>query len=80
MREARARASRGVREGTTAGNYSFPKERRSSGAGRCAEGLGIVLLDADVAAVFPDPASVNEALRALMRTAERLARRRRLRA
>jgi hypothetical protein len=40
--------------------------------------MNLVLLDADVAVAFPDPASVNEALRALMRAAEKLVRRRRL--
>ena len=53
---------------------------RAPGAKRYAQAMNIVLLDADVAAAFPDPAAVNEALRALMRAAEKLVRRRRLRA
>ena len=68
-----------MRARSSAAEYDFSKTRRRPRAKRCAEGLGIVLLDADVAAVFPDPESVNEALRALMKTVERLARRRRLR-
>ena len=56
-----------------------PQTQRGVTSKRYAQGMNIVLLDADVAAAFPDPAAVNEALRALMRAAERLVRRRRLR-
>ena len=38
---------------------------RGKYAGRYAEGVNIVRLDPDVAAVFPDSDSVNKALRAL---------------
>jgi hypothetical protein len=38
---------------------------RGKYAERYARGTNVVLLDPDVAEVFPDPASVNRALRAL---------------
>ena len=40
------------------------------------EGRTVVLLDADVAATFPDAAAVNEALRALSKIAARQSRKR----
>ena len=40
-------------------------------ARRYAEGTNMVLLDPDVAGAFPDSKSVNEALRSLVRIAER---------
>lgn len=45
--------------------YDFSKGVRGKYAERATEGTNIVKLDADVAAVFPDGKSVNEALRAL---------------
>lgn len=45
--------------------YDFSGGLRGKYAARYAEGVNIVHLDPDVAAVFPDDASVNEALRAL---------------
>jgi hypothetical protein len=45
--------------------YDFRGGVRGKYAARYAEGTNVVLLDADVAAVFPDSASVNKALRAL---------------
>ena len=38
------------------------------------EGTNVVLLDSDVAAVFRDSASVNQALRVLIKVAEQLER------
>lgn len=43
-------------------------------AARYAEGTNLVLLDPDVAAVFPDAAAVNGALRGLLELARRQAR------
>ena len=40
-------------------------------AKRYAKGVNLVLLDPDVAGVFPDSKSVNDALRSLVRIAER---------
>jgi len=50
--------------------YDFSAEELRQGArgkyaGRYAEGVNLVRLDPDVAAVFPDSESVNRALRAL---------------
>ena len=45
--------------------YDFSGAVRGKYAERYAEGVNIVRLDPDVAAVFPDDVSVNEALRAL---------------
>ena len=45
--------------------YDFRNGVRGKYAERYARGTNVVLLDPDVAEVFPDPASVNRALRAL---------------
>lgn len=50
--------------------YDFCKAVRGQTARRYAEGTNVVLLDADVAKVFPDSASVNQALRVLARIAK----------
>jgi hypothetical protein len=49
--------------------YDFTGAVRGKYAARVAQGTNIVKLDPDVAAVFPDSASVNEALRLLARLA-----------
>lgn len=51
--------------------YDFSNGVRGKYAQKYAEGTNIVKLDADVAKVFPDAASVNEALRAIARIIER---------
>jgi len=51
--------------------YDFSKGVRGKYAKRYAEAAKTVVLDPDVAAMFPDAASVNEALRALVRIAQR---------
>ena len=51
--------------------YDFSKGVRGKYAKRYAEGTNVVVLDPDVAAVFPDAATVNEALRALIRIASK---------
>jgi len=45
--------------------YDFSKGRRNPYAARMATGSHIIVLEPDVAAVFPDAAAVNGALRAL---------------
>ncbi|MGH2374895.1 MAG: hypothetical protein ACREOC_14560 [Gemmatimonadales bacterium] len=45
--------------------YDFSKGRRNPYAARLAAGSHIVILEPDVAEVFPDSAAVNDALRAL---------------
>ena len=45
--------------------YDFSAGVRGKYAGRYAKGSNVVVLDPDVAQVFPDAVSVNQALRAL---------------
>jgi hypothetical protein len=45
--------------------YDFSRGRRNPYAARLAAGSHIVVLEPDVAAVFPDASAVNDALRAL---------------
>ncbi len=47
--------------------YDFSQGIRGKYVSRLAEGANVVVLDSDVASIFPDSASVNEALRALAR-------------
>jgi hypothetical protein len=51
--------------------YDFSRGRRNKYAKRYQEGTNVVLLDPDVAELFPDSAAVNEALRALGRRVRR---------
>jgi hypothetical protein len=69
MRKAKTKAVRrsAVREDTMLPEYNFAKARRGVTAARYAEGTNVIVLEPDVAAAFPDAASVNEALRALIR-------------
>jgi hypothetical protein len=46
--------------------YDFSGGVRGKHAARFAKGTNIVVLDPDVAKVFPDSAAVNEVLRALL--------------
>ena len=49
--------------------YDFSKGVRGKYARRYAEGTNVVILSPDVAKVFPDSESVNEALRVLVKAA-----------
>jgi hypothetical protein len=51
--------------------YDFSKGVRGKYAKRYAEGTNVIVLAPDVAAVFPDAESVNDALRALVQIASR---------
>jgi hypothetical protein len=51
--------------------YDFSKGIRGKYAALCAEGTNIVVLDPDVAEMFPDSSSVNSALRELIKIARR---------
>lgn len=51
--------------------YDFSGGERGKYAKRFAEGTNIIVLDPDVAELFPDSKAVNEALRALSRIADR---------
>jgi hypothetical protein len=50
--------------------YDFSKGVRGKYASRFSEGSNIILLDPDVAGLFPDSKTVNDALRALARIAQ----------
>ncbi|MEK7396843.1 MAG: hypothetical protein AAB116_07880 [Candidatus Poribacteria bacterium] len=50
--------------------YNFSKGIRGKYSQRYAEGSNIVIIDPDVAEVFPDSESVNEALRLLIKIAK----------
>jgi hypothetical protein len=54
-----------VRDPEMKAHYDFRGGVRGKYANRYAEGTNVVLLDPDVAALFPDSNAVNEALRAL---------------
>jgi hypothetical protein len=51
--------------------YDFSQGERGKYAARYAAGTNVVVLAPDVAAVFPNADAVNEALRALMKIAEK---------
>jgi len=51
--------------------YDFSGGERGKYAKRFAEGTNIIVLDPDVAVLFPDSRTVNEALRALSKIADR---------
>ena len=53
--------------------YDFSRGVRGKYAERYGEGTNIVILDPDVAKVFRDSKSVNEALRALVEVANKAA-------
>jgi len=50
--------------------YDFSKGVRGKYAKRFLEGRNIILLDPDVAGLFPDSKTVNDVLRALARIAQ----------
>jgi hypothetical protein len=51
--------------------HDFSGGARGKYAKRFAEGTNIIILDPDVAELFPDSKTVNEALRALSKIADR---------
>ena len=51
--------------------YDFTNAEVGKYAKRCAAGTNVVLLDPDIAPLFPDSKTVNETLRSLVRIAER---------
>jgi hypothetical protein len=58
-----------VREPDMPAEYDISRGVRGKYAGRFAEGSNVIVLDPDVAEVFPDARAVNEALRLLARMA-----------
>ena len=69
------KAPKGRRDLGMLDNYDFSKGIRGKYAKRYAEGTNVVVLAPDVAAVFPNAESVNEALRALVQIARKSGRR-----
>ena len=65
------KAAKGKRDPDMLDEYDFSKGVRGKYAKRYAAGTNVVVLAPDVAAVFPDSESVNEALRALVEIARR---------
>jgi hypothetical protein len=61
---------------TMRAEYDFSKAVRGVTAGRYAEGTNVVLLDPDVAELFPDSRAANEALRTIARLMRPAARKR----
>ena len=56
-----------IDEDTMREEYDFSKADRGVTSARYAEGTNVILLDPDVADIFPDARAVNEALRTLVR-------------
>jgi hypothetical protein len=54
--------------------YDFSRASVGKYAARYAKGTNVVLLDSDIADLFPDSKSVNDALRSLVKIVERRAR------
>jgi hypothetical protein len=76
----RARGTAAMGRDTLRAEYAFSQGIRGATASRYARGTNIVVVDPKVLDVFPDGASVNEALRALapvIRRGRRSTRRRR---
>jgi hypothetical protein len=65
------KAAKGKPDPDLLDEYDFRKGIRGKYAKRYAEGTNVVVLAPDVAALFPDADSVNDALRALVQIARR---------
>lgn len=70
MAKAKPRQRNGMRE-----EYDFSRGVHGKYATRYAQGSNVVVLEPDVARLYPDAAAVNRALRALAEAAPRVARR-----
>jgi hypothetical protein len=77
MKKSKKKArSLGSDEDTMRPEYDFSKAVRGVTAARYAEGTNVVLLDPDVAKIFPDTRAVNEALRTMFRVTRTTLRKR----
>jgi len=65
------KAAKSKRDAEMLDEYDFSSGVRGKYAKRYAEGTNVVVLAPDVAALFPDAESVNDALRALAQIARR---------
>ena len=66
----------GADEDTMRSEYDFSKAVHGVTEARYAEGTNVVLLDPDVAEIFPDTRAVNEALRTIARLTRKASRQR----
>ncbi len=71
MKQAKRTRSTGMRA-----EYDFSKGVRAKYLERYRAGTNVVLLEPDVARVFKDSAAVNEALRAIVKVANQVPRKR----
>jgi hypothetical protein len=73
MKKAETKRSRatGVREDEPLPEYDFRGGVRGKYAAEFAKGTNLILLDPDLADLFPDATSVNDALRAIAAIARR---------
>lgn len=67
MKKGKGTQQRAADEDTMRPEYDFSKAVRGVTAKRYAEGTNVVLLDPDVAEIFPNARAVNEALRTIAR-------------
>jgi len=65
MRRKTGQQTGRIDRNTLRDEYDFSRAVRGATASRYAEGANVVVIDPEVLDVFPDSASVNEALRAL---------------
>lgn len=65
MNKNKQQSNRGANRDTLQPEYDFSKAARGITAKRYAEGSNVVVIPADILDVFPDAATVAEALRAL---------------
>lgn len=75
MKKSKAKTGkRRIDEDTMRAEYDFSKAVRGVTAARYAEGTNVVLLDRDVAEIFPNARAVNEALRTFARLTKPVSR------
>lgn len=65
MNKAKSKGTRSNNRDTLQSEYDFSKAVRGVTAKRYAEGTNVVVIPSDILDVFPDTATVAEALRAL---------------
>lgn len=65
MKKKAGRSRRGRDRDTMRAEYDFTGANRGATVARYRQGTNVFVIDPDVLDVFPDSASVNEALRAL---------------
>src|SRR5882724_11778087 len=76
MKKSKTKSGSKRFEDTMRPEYDFSKAVRGVTAARYAEGTNVVLLDPDVAEIFPNARAVNEALRTIARLTRTASRQR----